>query len=347
MVARRSQGLGDVGSCDHLPSAMLKSRDHVVEPRLRPLNALIGLVTRGDVNPSTLADVGFRLVGLEVPIAGSRGTVTVDAILLHEPSAHLLLCEVKSGANADEDQAVRYAAADPHAVVQAGHVTLPRRVAPTTEVVYVCLGEHLSRIQQGFQAAAVRFPIVAVHGDKITLETVGNMSDHLRAPFAAGPILLQCPPIRFIAFDQYSPLEVIIPFIKSELITALANRIPQVTIAGLAERTAPYYGLYGRRAQGQLRKRVGEAAREIAKANSANFAYDPPTSNRDGLVRLLKTPEDNDTRGRTQAYQALARRDHTYRRRPRRLDPNQLDLLQELDQAEETADEEETQDEED
>jgi hypothetical protein len=91
---------------------------------------------------------------------------------------------------------------------------------------------------------------------------------------------------------------------------------------------------------------VGEAAREVAKADPATFSYDPPTANRDGLVRLLKTPEDNDTRGRTQSYQALARKDHTYRRRPRQLDPNQLDLLSELEQAEDVRDEDDTQDEE-
>lgn len=232
-----------------------------MEPRLRPVNAVIGLLTRGDVNPPAFADAGFRLVGLEVPIAGSQGTVKVDAILLHEPSAHLLLCEVKSGANADQDQVIRYAAADPRAVVVAGHVTLSRRTAPTTEVVYVCLGEHLSRIQQALQAVDVRFPILAVHGDKITLETVDDVSEQLHAPFAAGPILLQGPPTRFIAFDQDFSVDIIKPFVKSQLVVALANRVPQLTDGGLTERTAPYYGLYGRKAQSQLRKRVGKRSR--------------------------------------------------------------------------------------
>ncbi len=175
-----------------------------MELRLHPVNALIGLVTRGDVNPPALADGGFLLVGLEVPIVGDGGTVKVDVILLHEPSAHLLLCEVKSGANAHSDQAIRYAAADPHAVVIAGHVTLPRRVAPTTEVVYVCVAEHVSRIQKGFQAVGVRFPILAIHADKISLESVVDTSEQLSAPFAGGPILLQGPPTRFIPFDHDS-----------------------------------------------------------------------------------------------------------------------------------------------
>jgi len=119
---------------------------------------------------------------------------------------------------------------------------------------------------------------------------------------------------------------------------------PHITIGGLTERAAPYYGLYGRKAQNQLRKRVADVAREVARTHPATFSYDPPTANRDGLVRLLKTPEDNDTRGRTQAYQALTRKDHTHRRRPRQLDPNQLDLLQELELAEDVGDEDDTQD---
>jgi hypothetical protein len=270
----------------------------------------------------------------------------VDAILLHEPSAHLLLCEVKSGANAHEDQAIRYAAADPQAVVMAGHITLPHRVAPTTEVIYVCVAEHLSRIHKGFRAADVRFPVLAVHADKISLEPTIDTSEQLRAPFAAGPTLLQGPPARFIPFDHDSSLDIIKPYVKSQLVAALAHHVPHLTIGGLTEHAAPYYGLYGRKAQNQLRRRVGEAAREVAKADPATFSYDPPTANRDGLVRLLKTPEDNDTRGRTQSYQALARKDHTYRRRPRQLDPNQLDLLSELEQAEDVRDEDDTQDEE-
>jgi hypothetical protein len=86
-------------------------------------STLLGLLTPGDVNPAALARAGFRLVGLEVPVTGSLGTVTVDVVLLHQDSLHLVLCEVKSGANVDPGQARRYAALDAAAVVQAGHVT--------------------------------------------------------------------------------------------------------------------------------------------------------------------------------------------------------------------------------
>jgi len=159
-----------------------------VERRLWPLNALVGLVTPGDVNPAALAEVGFRLAGLEVPVLGADGAVKVDAILFHDASVHLVLAETKSGANVEPDQAWRYAALDAPAVVQAGHVTLPRRVAPTAEVLYVCLGEHVSRIRHGLQAAGVTFPVMAVHDNKITLEAVDGISDQMRSAFSQGPV---------------------------------------------------------------------------------------------------------------------------------------------------------------
>jgi hypothetical protein len=321
----------------------LPARRIVVERRLWPLNALVGLVTPGDVNPAALADVGFRLAGLEVPVLGADGAVKVDAILFQDASVHLVLAETKSGANVEPDQARRYAALDASAVVQAGHVTLPRRVAPTAEVLYMCLGEHVSRIRQGLQAAGVTFPVMAVHDNKITLEAVDGISDQMRSAFSQGPVALLGPPIRIITFDHDSPVEVLEPFVKAELVVALTHRVPYVTISGLTERTTPYFGLYGRAARNRLTRQVDEAARRIAKADSGTFAYEAGTANREAMVRVLRTPEDNDTRGRTQAYQALARTGDTRRRRRRVSDPNQLDLFQELDEADD-GDEDDTPD---
>lgn len=309
-----------------------------MEERLRPVNVLLGLLTPADVNPAALVHAGFRLVGLEVPVTSPHGTVVVDVVLLHDPSLHLLLCEVKSGANVDPDQARRYAATDAAAVVQAGHVTLPTRGTLTSEIVYVCLASHVDRIRLGLLNAGVRCSIVAVHDAMITLEDEAAASGQLRAAFGS-PVCLVGPPPRLVPFDHDSPVEVIEPFVKAELVAALASRVPQLTIAGLAERTTPYYGLYGRGARSRLVRRIAAATRRIAAAEPATFAYDVSTANRDGLIRLLRTPEDNDTRGRTQAYQALTRREPTRRRRTAQVNLYQLDLFQELDQADDVGDE--------
>ncbi|MEU1166984.1 hypothetical protein ABZ372_44390 [Streptomyces sp. NPDC005921] len=46
--------------CD--PGGMLTAR------RLLPINALLGLCTPHDINPSPLADNGFRVIALEMPL---------------------------------------------------------------------------------------------------------------------------------------------------------------------------------------------------------------------------------------------------------------------------------------
>lgn len=311
-----------------------------MEGRLTPLNALLGLLISGDVNRAALADAGFKLVGLEVPVAGRQGTVTVDAVLLHEESVHLLLCEAKSGANVEPGQARRYGSISAEDVVQAGHVTLPRRGALTIETAYVCLADHLERVRVGLQDADLRCPILVVHESSIHLEESAVASDQLIGAFASGPVPLAGPSTRLLPFDHESPVEVLEPFVKAELVAALANRVPHLTITGLAERVSPYLGLFGRKARNQLVRRVGEAVRGLAAADPATFSFEPPAPNRDGLVRLLRTPEDNDPRGRTQAYQALARTGQV-RRRAATADPNQLDLLEVLDQADDVSDEEE------
>ena len=112
-----------------------------MEPRLLPINAVLGLLAPGDVNPAALFDAGFRLAGLEVPVVGPDGRVVADMVLFHAARSHLVLIEAKSGANVDDSQARRYAALDPIAVVQATGVTVTQRDELTVEIAYACLDE--------------------------------------------------------------------------------------------------------------------------------------------------------------------------------------------------------------
>ncbi|MGQ0777201.1 MAG: hypothetical protein ACT4NY_22760, partial [Pseudonocardiales bacterium] len=83
-----------------------------MDERLLPLNAAAGLVLR-NICPAILADAGFRLVGVEVPVVCRHGIVTVDLVFFADEVSHLLLCEAKSGAHLNEDQAKRYSDIDP------------------------------------------------------------------------------------------------------------------------------------------------------------------------------------------------------------------------------------------
>lgn len=307
-----------------------------MEDRLVPVNALIGLVSsRHDVNPSTLRDAGYELAGLEVPVTGPLGTVTVDALLFHPADTHLVMCEVKSGANVDEGQARRYSAIDPANVVDAGHVTLARREQPTVEVLYVGIERWQDRLEQGFAALGYGCPMLIVGSRQIAMRRADLASDRLRSAFKE-PTRLTGPPAALIPFDHDSPVDQVRPAVQAEMMAVLSLRTPQMTVSTLTERIAKFCGIYGRKAKNELVRKVGEAAQAVAASEPDTFGFRRRTANRDALVTFLRSPEEYDPRGRTSAYQALAGR----RRPPRvpRVDPNQMDLLSELGQEDDGGD---------
>ena len=109
-----------------------------MDARLRPINAILGLLTPHDVNPDALRAAGFTLQGLEVPILAGGGQVVVDILLFHPVTGLLVLVEAKSGANIEVEQARRYAAVTPQLAIQAAQVNVPHRVRPSVLVVYAC-----------------------------------------------------------------------------------------------------------------------------------------------------------------------------------------------------------------
>ncbi|WP_430787630.1 hypothetical protein [Actinoplanes sp. G11-F43] len=298
-----------------------------MESRLLPVNGLVGLVTAGDVNRAVLAEAGFRIAGLEVPAAAHGRKVVIDVLLFNEVTNHLVLVESKSGANIEEGQARTYRDLPPAAAVQAGYVTVRSRSQPTAETLYVCLAEHAGRIRLGLKAAGVPFPVLSVAPRRIELLDGEFASKAISAALEGGVDLIGPPP-RLIPFDHESPVEVVEQFVQAEMVAMLAHRREVVTVTSLTESVARHYGLYAHRAQQALRVKVASAVDRVVAAAPDRFAHDRKTGVRpEGLVRFLRTPEDLDRRGRTQAYQALGRSG----RSRHTADPNQLDLLRELE----------------
>lgn len=141
-----------------------------MEERLLPINALLSLLLLNDVTPPVLADAGFRLAGLEIPAVGAGGAVTIDCLLFHADTNHLVLVEAKSGPNIEVEQAVKYGQLPAPAVVQSAYVTLTVRTQPTVETVYLCLAEHLERVRLGLANAGLTYPIVAVSDSRVALD---------------------------------------------------------------------------------------------------------------------------------------------------------------------------------
>ncbi len=246
-----------------------------------------------------------------------------------------MLCECKSGANVEAPQARKYAVIEPATVVNTVRITLTQRVEPTVVVLYICQGQHLARIKQGLDAEKLEFPVVGVSSTGMIFDCPQSTPKVLREALQPPTLGLANVLPRLIEFDQDSPTEAFESAVMAQLVAAMAHRKQHVGVKHIAERAAPHLALYGHGARNQLVKKVGEAARKIANADSTSFTFQSPMAGDQdgGVVHLLKSPEENDLRGRTQGYQALMRGNRARRKKAAPADPNQLDLLQVLEQA--------------
>lgn len=308
-----------------------------MERRLIPVNAVIGLATSDGVNPAPLAERGYRVAGLEIPVTTTAGNVVIDVVIANGDSGHILAIESKCGGNIEEAQCVKYGQLDAVTVVRQASIDLHRRVAPSLGIVYACIGDFVDRVRLGLSTAGAAFPIFAIHDCEIALQAPTS-AEPLQSIFAS-PVRLLAPPSRLIAFDADSDLSVIEPYVRAALVATLTQRVSEITLVALAERAIRHFALFGRKAQNALKGKVGQAARNIAEQNPQTFRYHPTTGIREGWVSLLKTPEANDPRGRTQGYQALGRPGRSGKRRSESgIVPGQMDLLSELDKADERTD---------
>ena len=178
-----------------------------VEPRLVPLNALIGLCSDpGMLYPTTLADSGYQLLGIEVPVNRGDGGVVVDAVMFQSERNMALAGEAKSGSNIDEDQALRYKNLDVDSVIQAASITVRHQGDRHLQPLYCCSSDGASGVLNGLDVAGLSFPVL-VFGD-VTIRNRGSafMDTVLQDAFQE-PVATPVPPPRIVLVDQDSPIE--------------------------------------------------------------------------------------------------------------------------------------------
>ncbi|CAN5336265.1 hypothetical protein BH23ACT9_BH23ACT9_24080 [soil metagenome] len=274
-----------------------------MEERLIPVNTLIGLsrVTGGE--PAPLAEWGYRLVGLEVPLPAGSSRVVADAVFFNPEISTFIIAECKSGANVDVDQAKRYAMVRPDAAVEATGVDIVADAEPVAQPLYVCVADHADRIETGLTDAGVAFPIMTVDRRRVSLSGGGlpGVGDD------AFPCDSRYPPA-YIPFDHDSDAIVVDRHVTPILVARLTRRIPQSDLALIAEEAAPYRSMFGQGARNRLDKAIRDSIRRAADRNPDSFEYSGLTASRDfAVVRFTSTPEDAQRQGRTQAYQRVAR----------------------------------------
>lgn len=294
-----------------------------LEERLIPINALLSLVESDGINPPVLRQHGYQLAGLEVPMASGGSRVVADVVLANGATGHLVPAEAKSGSNIEEDQGKRYAALDARTVVRSTFVSVEERVEPSIEVLYACLDRYVDRVLLGLQKAELHFPVLSVATGMITLRNPDAAGDVLRSIFVE-PLRRSPRHARIIRFDPDSDLDSIRPSVDAALVAELAHSKREITIHSLAEKATPHFALYGHAAQQKLCKKIAQIIGRIAREHPETYALQRAQGH-PGIVRLLRTPEALDPKGRTQSYQALARNRPARRRAPK-VHPGQTEL---------------------
>jgi len=311
-----------------------------VESRLIPVNAILDLALADGLNPAPLADAGWAVAALEVPVRASGQTVVCDVVLFNPQAGHLLAVEAKSGANLEPEQGRRLAALTPDLLVIGGGITVPEPVPLRCGVLYACLAENADRICLGADEAGLRVPVLAVSGSDARLLRP-QAGDPLLSAALSSPAVWTHPIARVVPFDHESPAEAFDEPVRAELISAMARQRPSITIRALTEQAVRHFPIYGRAAQGRLLRGVRDAARRAAEAEPERFRYERSTGATEERVAVLRSPETFDRRGRTQGYQAVWG-SRASRARRRAEIPGQMDLFSELDEAERVATEEES-----
>lgn len=279
----------------------------LMEDRLLPLNAFISLCIAGGDWPSTLADAGYGLQGLEVPVVTTAGNVVLDAVSADPSTNAVLAAEAKSGSSVKEAQALAYSALDADAVVRASSISLASRADRIVEAAYVCPDHRAVDIEICLRSAGARLPILSVGTSVLERRGAQFRALPLQSALTA-PVVLPGPPPAIVDFDELSPDAAFDDAVRAECVAAAAQGEVKISVRALTERAVRHWVIYGPTATGVLLRRVDQSAKRVAEAELRFFAYRRPSERLgEATVEVLESPERADPRGRTQMYQAIGR----------------------------------------
>ncbi len=283
----------------------LEHRLGAVDPRLRPLNAVLALVHRDGAWLHDLADQGFRLHSIELKVQSAAGIVVADAVLYRLDPDLVLLCEGKSGRSVEEEQAMKYAVADAAALRRGG--SLPVDVVQDALVtpLFVVMNDVRADVEAALRGWGIEAPLLSI--DRGFAQLDGPCPEGLE-PFERVQAPRRWPPGR-VRVDHQSPLEEVAALLAQQIAAAQAKRQGVLDLADAASRIYrawPQLSLSGRR---DFLRRLKECARHLANGSLKGIIrLDPGSDNVPPRIVIERTPADLDTRGMPQAWQGQARR---------------------------------------
>ena len=272
-----------------------------------PHNVFISLCTPDDGWPSPLADAGYKIKGIETPMGGQGGRKrsTPDITAFNTSTQSILLAEAKSGASAKPEQAQRYVKLTLEEVVRGSKIKVREPDKLSKEVVYVCLREKEQAILTALQRAGVNMPVLSV--TDLGVRHVGSeFADHRLNKEFNDPVTAETPVPVYINLDSQSPDEEFDKFVAGELIAQLSQERVRISVMELANAICGLLNLLGARERNRIIRKTFEAAKRMAK--KLGFIFLPDPTRPEGVVIFGDQPERAHPRGRTQKYQALARR---------------------------------------
>lgn len=277
-----------------------------MDPRLIPVNAFIALASpRSTSWPNPLFEIGYRLEGLEIPVAAGGGRIVIDSVAFNAASNRFLDAEGKSGNNVEEEQARRYGQVDPRDLVRLIGVTISSPGELSAAPIYVCLEDATERILVGLEAAECPYPVISVGHERVSLHG-GPPADPAIADAFREEVVVPGPPPGAILVDDHSDDAEFDPIVAAALMAEVAQGSEVVSCPSIAARGIPYLDLFASGHRNTLLKAVTRAAKRLCDAASESFEFRDSTQARPyAVVKVIDSPENADPRGRTQRYQAI------------------------------------------
>lgn len=277
-----------------------------VDPRLRPLNAVLALVNRDGAWFHDLADQGFRLHAIELKVQSSAGLVVADAVVYRRSPDLVLLCEGKSGRNLEEAQARKYLAADAAALRRGGSLPVGLSADAVVGPVFVVMNDVRADVEAALQLLGIDAPVLSIDRGFVRLDgpCPNGLEPFLRVTTVGAK---RWPPAR-VRVDHQSPLEELVELLAQQIVAAQAKRQPELDLAEVASRIYREWPSLSQSARREFVRRLRDCARHLAAGSlKGTIRVDPGSNNVAPKILVERTPADLDTRGMPQAWQGQAR----------------------------------------
>lgn len=255
---------------------------------LRVLNALIGFcVPRGGTWPTPLAALAYEVLGIEKPMTTTSSTgkdrKVVADLALASPLLNHVLCVEAKGKWPDQDQAQAYESLTPDILVE--QLGLSRGLDRTSllhDALYATSAEHIDTFVEALNRAGISLPVVSANETLFQIARGRLQQNELDSVFRAGIVVSDRNwPSTYVPFTPRSPKGKMVAPVTSAIVRFVVEG-SEFTVDAIAEKTLPYWTIYGTEERAALRTKIKELVRAAAAEELRAYLHE--VSGRRGLT---------------------------------------------------------------